>query len=562
MMKDKNKFLVYLFSVIGFFFSCDHSVPSASLILKNGTVLTLNPDRQYVQAVAVQGERILAVGSDEEISRYTGPNTEIIDLQGRFVCPGFNDAHLHLGSGAQAMSELDLTGVASIRELQIRIHRILNRLPPGGWLAGRGWDQTLLPDGEWPTKRILDAVAPDIPIFLRRICGHVALVNSKALRIAGINLETPNPPGGRIVRDERTGEATGILEENAMDLVTQYIPPVEISDIRPHLIEILAMLLSYGITTVQDQSDPAIHALYEELLEKDSLTCRISLWADLSADLTEARRMRNRHKHPLLYFGLVKGFADGTLGARTAALFRSYTDAAETYGLPGMTRNEMNLQVLHADREGFQIGIHAIGDLGNRMALDAYELALHLNGEKERRHRIEHAQVLSAEDIHRFGALNVVASMQPSHCIEDMRWAEHRLGTQRCMYAYAWRSLKDAGARLAFGTDWPVSPLNPMIGLYAAVTRRDTTGYPPGGWFPQQRLTIEEAIEAYTRGSAYAEFKEDQKGMLESGLLADIVVLDRNLVKVPPREILDTKVVYTILGGKIVYQIGSHSRDQ
>jgi len=325
-----------------------------------------------VQAVAIRGERILAIGSDEEMMRYAGPNTKVMDVQGRFVCPGFNDAHLHLASGAQAMSEVDLTGLTSIRELQRRISNRVRRLPPGGWLlgrgwlVGRGWDQTLLPEGEWPTKRILDAVAPDVPIFLKRICGHVALVNSVALRIAGIDRETPDPPGGRIVRDERTGDPTGILEENAMDLVTQYIPPVEMSDIRPHLIEVLKQLSQYGITTVQDLSNPETHMLYEELLEKDSLTCRISLWADMSDDLTEARRMRDKHRNPLLYFGMVKGFADGTLGSRTAALFQSYTDANESYGLPRMTRNEMNLQVLQADREGFQIGIHAIGDLGNR----------------------------------------------------------------------------------------------------------------------------------------------------------------------------------------------------
>lgn len=554
-------FLLYLI-LAGLVLSCNQSIPRATLILKNGFVFTLNPVRKYVQAVAIRGERILAIGSDEEMMRYRGPNTRILDVQGRFVCPGFNDAHLHLASGAQAMSEVDLRGVNSMRELRRRIIRKLSQYPPGGWalgrgwIVGRGWDQTLFPDEEWPTRHKLDVYARDVPLFLRRICGHVALVNTKALQIAGIDSETPDPPGGRIVRDERTGEPTGILEENAMDLVSQYIPPAEMADIRPYLIEVLARLRGYGVTTVQDQSPPEMHTLYEELLDADSLTCRISVWADLSEDLTQARRMRNQYDHPMLYFGLVKGFADGTLGSRTAALFRSYADANEHYGLTRMTRNEMNLQVLQADREGFQIGFHAIGDLGNRMVLDAYELAMYLNGDKQRRHRVEHAQVLSPEDIPRFGKLGVVASMQPSHCIEDMRWAEHRLGTQRCTHAYAWRALREAGTTLAFGTDWPVSPLNPMIGLYAAVTRRDTTGYPPKGWFPQQRLTIEEAIEAYTYGSAYAEFKEHVKGTISAGMLADLVVLDRNLLKVPPRDILDTQVIYTILGGKTVYEIG------
>lgn len=552
-----------LLVVTGLLFSCSESLPQATLILKNGFVFTLNPVRKYVQALAIRDNRILAIGSDEEMMRYRGPETDVLDIRGRFVCPGFNDAHLHLASGAQAMSEMDLTGITSVRELQRRIVRRVRRLPPGGWalgrgwLVGRGWDQTLLPDGEWPNRRVIDAVAPDVPIFLRRICGHVALANSKALHIAGIDRETPDPPGGRIVRDERTGDPTGILEENAMNLVSQYIPPVAVSDIRNHLLQVLAELRRYGVTSAQDCSPPETAALYEDLLESDSLTCRISVWADMTDDLEAARRMRDRYNGPMLHFGMVKGFADGTLGSRTAALFHAYTDAADQYGLPRMTRNEMNLRVLQADREGFQIGIHAIGDLGNRMVLDAYELAMHLNGERDgRRHRIEHAQVLSPEDIPRFNELNVVASMQPAHCIEDMRWAEHRLGTQRCTNAYAWRSLKDTGATLAFGTDWPVSSLNPMIGLYAAVTRRDTTGYPPKGWFPQQRLTIEEAIEAYTYGSAYAECKEDEKGTLSAGMLADLVVLDRNLLKVPPLDILDAQVIYTILDGKIVYEIG------
>ncbi len=544
--------------LIFFFFTCTKPIPLATLILKGGYIYTVCPDRKYVQAVAIKGDRILAIGTDQDMSRFTGPKTEVIDLKGRFACPGFNDAHLHLAGGVSARQELDLTHARSVLDIGRAVaHRYveIRKTHPGGWTIGRGWDQTLYPNNEWPTKQDIDRFVWEAPVFLRRIGGHVAVANSKALEIAGINRDTPDPPGGRIGRDERTGEPNGILEEKAMDLIIQYLPAPSEAQIMSSVETMLQELKSLGITSIQDQSDSITYAVYAKLFEEGRLTCRISIWLPLQTDLTRAKRLRSKYRGQMLHAGLLKEFVDGSLGSRTASLFRPYADAPETYGLTRLTQNELNLLVLNADKEGFQIGIHAIGDRGNRMVLDAFELARELNGKRDSRHRIEHAQVLTPEDIPRFAQLGVIASMQPSHCMTDMRWAEQRLGTQRSRTAYAWNDLLSSGARLAFGTDWPVAPLDPLIGLYTAVTRRDTTGFPPEGWFSEQRLNMEDAINAYTLGSAYAEFDDAVKGSIEPGKLADIVVLDRNLLRAPPQDILKTKVVYTILGGEIIYKL-------
>ena len=546
-----------LFLVLALLFSCSKPIPVATLALTNGFVYTVGPVRKYVEAVAIKGDRILAVGSNDEISRFCGPHTKTIDLKGLFVCPGFNDAHIHFGNGAIAKRELDLTGMLSIDEIRRAVtaqYRRIMRTSPGAWTVGRGWDQTLFERDQWPTKEHLDREIREAPVFLKRICGHVAVANSKALQIAGITRETPDPPGGRIVRDPRTGDPTGRLEETAMDLVTQYIPEPEETEITEAIVGMLDGLKTYGITSIQDHSDSSAYSVYAKLEEEGYLTCRITMWFPLEDELKKAKDFRSKYKGPMLRAGLLKEFIDGSLGSRTAVLLRPYADDTETMGLPRMTQNELNLRVLRADREGFQVGIHAIGDRGNRMALDAFELAAAINGTRDSRHRIEHAQILTPSDVKRFSELGVVASMQPTHCLTGMPWAELRVGTLRSRTAYAWNSLMTDGVTLAFGTDWPVVPVNPFVGLYAAVTRSDSTLSPPRGWFPQQRISIEEAIQAYTLGAAYAEFTDRMKGSLEAGKWADIVVLNQNLLRVPPREILNTKVMVTILGGEIVYQ--------
>ncbi len=544
----------FLFLTAIFPFGCHRKKPKADLVLKNGTFFTVNRLRPEVEAIAIKGNQILATGKDEEINRFIGENTRVIDLKGMFGCPGFNDAHLHFLSGGMSKTEVDLIGVKSIREIQKRVIKKLRTLPPGSWLTGRGWDQTLLPDKKWPTRKILDSVAPNVPIFLRRVCGHAALVNTKALHIAGIKTDTPNPPAGEIVKDPATGKPTGILKEDAMDLVSQYIPPPSEQVIEKAVEIALEEARKFGVTSIQDNTSADMLNVYQKLLNEGKLTCRVSEWPPLQEDLKRYKKLQQKYNGNIIHFGLLKGFSDGSMGSRTAAFFRPYFDDPTTRGIFQMTQDELNRLVLHADKEGFQIGIHAIGDAANRMVLDAYTLARKINGVRDSRHRIEHAQILTKEDIPRFKELGVIASMQPTHCIEDMRWAETRIGTERCRYAYAWRSLKNHGAVLAFGTDWPVVSLNPMEALYAAVTRRDTSGYPRKGWFPQERLTIQETIEAYTLGSAYAEFREKEKGSLVPGKLADIVILDHNLLEIPSEEILKTRVVYTIMNGKIVYE--------
>jgi len=549
---------VLSFLMIGLFAqACKKPVPVATLILRNGFIYTVDPENRVVESIAIKGDRILAIGTDQEMARFVGPKTAVLDLEGRFACPGFNDAHIHLPRGVMDGHELDLSGVHSIRDIQravMRRYEEIRKDNPGGWTVGRGWDQTLYPGNERPTRSDIDRFVSEAPVFLRRVCGHVAVANGKALDIAGIDRHTPDPPGGRIVRDPRTGEPNGILEEKAMDLVIQYLPPPSKAAATAEILNLLDRFRRLGITSIQGPCDSLACEILASLLETDRLTCHVSMWMPLEADLSTAKRTRSKYRGTMIRAGLLKGYIDGSLGSRTAALFRSYADAPETFGLQRMTQNALNLLVLKADREGFQVGLHAIGDRANRMALDAFELARELNGRRDSRHRIEHAQVLDPEDIPRFARLGVTASMQPSHCLTDLLWAEHRLGTRRSRTAYAWNELAESGTVLAFGTDWPAAPLDPLIGIYTAVTRRDTSGYPAQGWFPEQRIGIGEAIRAYTLGSAYAEFTDPMKGSLEPGKLADIVVFDRNLLRIPPQELLRAGVAYTILGGKIIYR--------
>jgi predicted amidohydrolase YtcJ len=505
--------------------------------------------------VAIRDNRILAVGKNREFKRYWLPTTRVIDLHGQFGCAGFNDAHVHLLAGGQSLDELDLNGCRSILAMQKRILERAWKIPWGSWIIGRGWDQGLFPDGEWPTLKIFSEISlDDYPVYLYRVCGHVVLVNRKVLQIAGITSKTLDPPGGEIGRDSSTGEPNGILKEKAIDLVSQYLP-VPDNDALDHAIDnALQEARHCGVTSVQDFSDSEALNIYKKILGERKLTCRISLWFPLQADLTLYKKYREEYKGAMLRFGLLKGFLDGSMGSRTASFFNPYTDDPTNSGMPQMTQEKLDSLVLAADKEGFQIALHAIGDKAVRMGLDAYALAQRANGVRFTRHRIEHVQVVFAEDFQKFKAFSVVASMQPSHCILDMPWAEACIGPERCEAAYAWKTLLDHGAWLAFGSDWPVAPLNPLFGIYAAVTRCDSAGLPEGGWHPKERLTVEEAIRTYTLGSAFAEFMEIEKGLLEPGKLADIVVLDHNLLKAAPIEFLHTQVVYTLMDGKIVYE--------
>jgi len=550
----KLRLILPLLIIAILFTGCPWKNRKADLILKNGTFYTGNPLKPTVEMVAIRGNRILAVGKSDETDRYRVPATTVIDLKGSFGCAGFNDSHAHLLSGGRSLDELDLSGCTTTLDIQKRILERINRQPWGSWVIGRGWDQNRFPDGEWPTKKILDDITQDFPMVMTRICGHAVLVNGKVLEIAGITSKTPDPPAGEIGHDPATGEPNGILKEAAIDLVSQYLPSPSAESINRSVERAVEAVRQFGLTTVQDYSDAEALDAYRRLVREDRLTCRLTLWFPLEGDLVRYKKLQNEFNGPLVRFGLLKGFLDGTMGSRTAAFFAPYSDDSTTQGILALTPEKLDEAVLLADKDGFQVALHAIGDRAIRMGLDAYGLAQKINGPRESRHRLEHVQAVSREDIPRFKALGVIASMQPSHCIFDMPWAEARLGRERCRTAYAWKSLSESGARLAFGSDWPVAPLNPLVGIYAAVSRCDTTGSPAGGWNPQERLSITEAVDAYTLGSACAELMEHEKGSIEQGKLADLVVLDRNLLRAAPAEILRTRVLYTIVGGKVVYE--------
>ena len=527
--------------------------PIADLILKNGDFYTVNRSRPRVQALAIRGNRIVAVGSNAEIMPYEGESTRIIDVHGRFGCPGFNDSHTVLLDLGLSTSPLDLTGIRSTRHLQSRVYQTQRRLPPNDWLIGRGWDQHLLPGGQWPTRQMLDRVVRDIPIFLIRKCGQAALVNTRALTIANIDAETPAPEGGEIVKGRGTGNPTGILKGEAMNLVVPYIPPASREKKLEALQSVLDTLRYFGITSIQTLIYPGDLDLLREVLESDRPTCRVSAWLPLDAGLEEAVRIERVLNDSFLRFAGMSLRLDGSLGASSARFRESYFQESENRGLLYRNEEDLRRMIVDAHRGGFRLNMQAVGSEANRIALDCIEIANRFVTEHPRRHRVACARVLYPEDVARFGALDLIAVMQPSALFAELDWVESVLGTGRSRFIHAYRSLKNHGAVLAFSSDWPVSSLNPMMGLYAAVTRQDTTGLPVEGFHPRERISMEEAIEAYTWGSASAEGTESEKGTLESGKLADIVILDGDPIVVSSGDVKNIRVVLTILDGQIVY---------
>jgi predicted amidohydrolase YtcJ len=514
------------------------------------------------EAIAVRGDRILAVGTNAEIEKLKGPQTQVIDLGGCFVMPGFNDAHLHLADAGLEKLSVDLIGVKTIDEFRVRVREHVEKAAPGEWIVGGGWDETLWPGKTLPNRKDLDDVSGDHPVFLDRVDGHLAVVNTKALQLAGVTNESPDPLGGRIDRDA-SGQATGLLRDVAKAAIRKVIPPPSREQRRRGLEVALADLAAHGITSAQDYS-PAWEnfQIYEELEKEGKLTARISEWLPFNDSVEELRRKRASHPQSdlMLHTGMVKGFMDGSLGGHTAALLEPYADDPKQSGLPQYDPARLNEMAKERALAGFQLGFHAIGDKGVQMALDAFAEAEEAarehnvkapNGGDDFRLRVEHAQVTTPEQISRFKELNVVASMQPSHVLTDMRWAEDRLGPKRAATSYAWAAFLNEGVTLAFGTDYPVEPVTPFRGLYAAVTRRSEDGRQE--YFPEQKLTMEQAIAAYTSGSALAEFDEKEKGKLAPGMLADFAVLDRDVTAIPPQQILGTKVLRTVVGGKTVY---------
>lgn len=560
-----RKLITILLTVTTVFSGSCKRYETADLVIINGKVLTIDKDNPSAEAIAVKGEEIIAVGSTDKIKlMIQDGQTRVIDAKGRLVIPGFNDAHAHFGPLDPSFIELRYTTDPSV--ITEKIKAAVEKTEPGKVIRGGHWEHEMFVDRKWPSKELLDKVAPDNPVILSRADGHSVLVNSYVLERSRITEKTPDPFGGEIQKDPLTGEPTGILKEKAAGLIkidvenNNMTAGDRVTDTRPGYLLALKEAREFGVTSIQIPGNADFNA-YEKLQADGELTARIDIGKTLTADSTLLRNYLELQKKyspegNWIRFGYLKGFIDGTIGSGTALMFEPFADNPGSAGLAMMPYSEFENLVVTADRLGFQIGIHAIGDKGNNWTLNAYEKALEVNGKRDSRHRDEHTQTLQLSDIPRFYQLGVIPSMQPTHCITDKNFYEKRIGFERCKGAYSWRSLVNEGSVIAFGTDFPVEPLNPMEGLYAAVSRKNRLGEEGEGWFPGEKLTMEEAIKSYTLGSAYAQFMEDRKGMIRKGYLADIVITDKNLLTIPEGEIMKTKVDYTITGGKIVYHSG------
>ncbi|HEX3587332.1 MAG TPA: amidohydrolase [Candidatus Angelobacter sp.] len=519
----------------------------------NGQPMPKPPELVPVHAIAVSDGKIIAVGSNEDIQKLKGPKTQVIDLDGHFVMPGFNDAHVHLGSGGFEKLNVNLVGSKSLDEMKQRIAARVKTAAPGEWIQGRGWDHTLWAEQKTPARADIDAVTGNHPAIFNRVDGHIAIANSAALKAAGITAQSPDPHGGKIDRDDK-GEPTGILRETAMGAVFEKIPPPSAAQRRRAAELALEDAARWGITSAQDNSDWEDFLTYEQMEKEGKLTLRIAEWLPFDAPVEQLVKMRQHHsqKDSMLHTTMLKGFMDGSLGSRTAAMLAPYDDDPKNSGIPRYEQDKLNAMAAERASAGFQIGFHAIGDRGARMALDAFAYAIQKSNKKVLRFRIEHDQVIAPEDFKKFKDLGVIASVQPNHLLTDMNWAEAHIGPARAKHSYPWKEFEDNSIPLAFGTDYPVEPITPFRGLYAAVTRKNEAGTKE--YYPEQKLTINHAIAAYTTGAAYAEFAEDKKGMLTPGMLADFVVLDRDITRVAPPEILKTRVLRTVVGGKTVYE--------
>ncbi len=563
------KAVAVLMCTITMIFSQDQQAkPKADVIFLHGNIYSgaASASSFHVtaraQAMAVRGDRVMAVGSEEEIGKLRGPDTQVVDLGGHFVMPGFNDAHLHLAAAGFEMKSVNLVGARSLSEFRDRIRAKVETAAPGEWITGGGWDQTLWPVKELPSRWDLDEVTGDHPAFLERVDGHIAVANTRALQMASITVASKPPAGGEIDRDS-TGQPTGILRETATEAVTAVIPKPTHEQRRQAVEAALQDLAKWGITSAQDYSTWDDFLMYEELEREGKLTTRISAWLPFNdpVETLQAHRAAHPQSDLMLRTGMLKGFMDGSLGSHTAALLEPYADDPKNSGLPQYDEAKLTQMAKERIDAGFQMGFHAIGDKGVLMALDAFAAAEKEarekkvkapNGGDDFRLRVEHAQVTTPLESAKFKELKVIASMQPNHLLTDMNWAQARLGEKRAAHSYAWAEFLKKGVTLAFGTDYPVEPVTPFRGLYAAVTRTSEDGRKQ--YFPDQKLSIEQAIAAYTTGAAFAEFTEKEKGTLAPGMLADFVVLDRDITSVPAPQILGTKVLRTVVGGKTVYE--------
>ena len=550
---------------------------NVSLLLVNGKVFTGDARGTLAEAVAIDGNRVVAVGTTRELeSRYAGARR--VDLKGRLVTAGFNDAHLHFLNGGLALFRVDLNGARTLAEAKRRVAEKARELPEGAWLLGRGWDHTLW-GGQWPTKEALDEAAPRNPVFVQRVDGHTSWANSHALgaAVGGVVSEAGlRRPAEPLAGAGRAALGLAFMLWRRRGGTARVAPAATRYDKMRAIGRALAEARRYGITSVSDSiSGYETLALYRELLAEGKLTVRVAEWLDFNDSVETLKREREEFGalkvDPLrLHISAVKGYVDGTLGSRTAAMLAPFDDDPHNSGIPRMTQEELTSKVSALDAAGFQVTLHAIGDRANHMALDAYEAAWKKNGRwmeefvpdtgqvkmatPPSRHRVEHAQVVAPADFARFRDLGVIASMQPSHAISDKRWAQARLGEYRVLGAYSWHTFMAHGVHVPFGTDWPIEPINPYLGLYAAVTRQSTEGEPAGGWWPEERISVEDAIRNYTAEGAYASFEEKDKGLIAAGMLADLVVHSKDLLSIAPKEILTAEADLTVFDGRVVYE--------
>jgi predicted amidohydrolase YtcJ len=530
--------------------------PQADIVITGGVVWTgLSSGRARPGVVALRQGRVLAVGDSASVARYVGPRTTVLEARGGLVLPGFADGHTHFIDGGFQLASVDLRDAASPQEFIRRLKEYARTRQPGEWITGGDWDHTRWPGQPLPRHDWIDSVTPDNPVFVNRLDGHEALANAAAMRAAGITRETPAPQGGEILRDPGTGEPVGIFKDKALGLIARAIPEPSAARRDSALARALAYAASLGVTATAHMSASwADLASYRRLERAGRLTLRVALYLPLERWREVADTLhRSGPGDDWVRIGGLKGYMDGSAGSRTAYFFEPYADSAGYYGLTQNAPRDMAAWIAAADSAGLQVAVHAIGDRANAILLAIYDSVARAHGPRDRRFRVEHAQHLRPQDIPRFGRLGVIASMQPYHAIDDGRWLERRIGPERVKTTYAFRTLLDSGATLAFGSDWTVAPLDPLLGVYAAVTRRTLDGKHPGGWVPEQKISLAEALRAYTRGNAYATFAETRRGALAPGYDADVVVLDRDLFALPPESLATARVRYTIVGGRVVY---------